>query len=262
MKNKLKFQVLTDLAEAIIADSKDILGSYAESYVYKSDNDAVTSRDLALQAIIKSEIKKVDPQVPVYSEEDDLSSMNADIGWLVDPLDGTSNFLQGLKYQAISIAKLEKGEIQCALVIDLDNFDVYTAIKSAGAQLNGSSISINTPKIHLVGTSTGFVRASQRYSDAEIPGGINLRILGSQALQLCFVATGQFIGNVSLEAKAWDDVAGALIVREAGGNYSMCGGVEERWFEMAKAGTSLRSVAFGRGVNKMIVDYVERVFNV
>ena len=262
LSNKKYFETLARTSNAIISQVKAIAELDLMSVNYKTDNDAVTNKDIALQSIVKSELAILDPLAPILSEEDDFSDLCGDDGWMIDPLDGTSNYIQGLKYQAISIAKLESGKITCAIVIDLENYDVYSAILGGGAKINGVAILACEPKIKLVGMSTGVIKLMQSKREIVIPEGINIRVLGSQALQLCFVATGRLVANISLEAKAWDDVAGALIVREAGGSYSCEAYPNKGWFDLAKKGVNLKSAAVSSHTEEKIKMFVDEVFNV
>ena len=262
MSDRGDFEILTTVANKIVNQVKELVTLDLRSISYKTDNDAVTNKDLALQTIIKTELAILDPSTLVVSEEDDLSKVHNTDTWVIDPLDGTSNYLQDLRYQAISIAKVQSGKVSCAIVIDLENFDVYIAIFGCGARLNGVPIVAIESRIKLVGMSTGFVRLIKNIPGMSIPDGINIRILGSQALQLCFVATGKLLANISLEAKAWDDIAGALIIRESGGSYSFHENMNENWIEMVKNRLDLKSAAFSSQASIEIKNFVEEAFNV
>ena len=207
--------------------------------LYKSENDAVTNVDLIIQEAIFQSLELCDPGVPKISEEEKASVNLLETCWIIDPLDGTSNYLQGLAPSAVSIAKVRGTEILASLTADVITGDVYTAVLRGGVELNGRKIDYVSSSINLMGCSTGYVR-----SNGHIPQNWNIRVLGSQALQLCHVARGVFGANFSLEAKAWDDVAGALMVREAGGCYNNDYN-NVPWVELALDNVSLNSIAVG-----------------
>ena len=204
---------------------------------FKSPNDAVTNVDIRFQDKIMELINDLDPGADCLSEEAEFYSVEVQDCWIIDPLDGTSNFIQGLRPSAISIAKVSGKDVLAALVIDLSNLDVYSAVKSKGARFNFRKMEVIDSNIQLIGMSTGYLMAG-----GMIPTNYNVRVIGSQALQLCFVARGVLASTISNEAKAWDDVAGSLIVDESGGSY-MNEYMDHSWSRLAISMQSLRSLA-------------------
>lgn len=204
---------------------------------FKSYNDAVTNVDILFQDKIIEFINDLDPTVKCLSEESKLCAGEVEDCWIIDPLDGTSNFIQGLRPSAISIAKVSGKDVLAALVIDLSNLDVYSAVKAKGARLNFRKLEVMKSNIKLIGVSTGYLRAG-----GLIPNNWNARVIGSQALQLCFVAMGTLSSTISNESKAWDDVAGSLIIQESGGFY-MHEYMDQSWPMLAISMQSLRSRA-------------------
>ena len=238
---------LVDIATKIIYEFKNRdNNSPILSISYKSENDAVTSLDLFLQDRVKSILTELDPQVPILFEEGSKLGNPPDTCWIVDPLDGTSNYIQGLSPSAIAFAKVSGYQVLMSVVIDLATFDVYTAISSKGFKLNGKHVTQAThPKIKLLGASTGFLR---HCTDSKtVPENWNIRIIGSQALQLCFVARGIIAANVSYEARAWDDAAGSLIIAESGGHYQHAHG-DNHWSKLLASEVPLRSFAISSGL--------------
>ena len=236
MSEVTSHQYLKLISDRIIVAARVLLEDKLHYIEYKSTNDAVTSFDKDLQHICFDAIRAAESKAVCISEEL-LTEINSEEFWIIDPLDGTSNFIQGVEPYAIAIAKIVNGAVYAALVIDLSNFDVYTAIKSNGAQLNYLPIAPKKTYINLLGVSTGFIKRNHLNLE-----GWNYRILGSQALHLCKVATGALSANISFEAKAWDDVAGSLIVSESGGYY--CHNYpDETWLELALNQKSLGSIA-------------------
>lgn len=203
---------------------------------YKSQNDAVSDFDLYLQDKIRAELSVLDPGANVLSEEDNFKCGTPD-AWIIDPLDGTSNYIQSLAPTAIAVAKICGEKVLASLVIDINSGDIYTAVKDGGAELNGEQLTSKDTKIKLLGVSSGYLKRG-----GQIPDRMNARILGSQAIHLCMVARGIFFACVNYEAKAWDDVAGSLIISESGGAYSNRY-IDKSWIELALEGASLASVA-------------------
>lgn len=206
------------------------------SISFKSENDAVSDFDIFLQKKLFDELSILDPGMPVLSEEK-VYPCDADSAWIIDPLDGTSNYIQGLSPSAIVAAKVFGTDVLAAFVVDISSGDIYTAIKESGSKLNGNPLIYKPAIIKLLGTSTGYLKRG-----GQIPKKWNARILGSQALHLCMVARGVFSACVNYEAKAWDDVAGCLIVSESGGSY-LNQYPDRTWVKLAVDGSSLASVA-------------------
>lgn len=243
-----------DDLENLAIDIKDCLSELPtlnHSWLkYKDSNDAVTDLDIYLQSTIMSLIGILDPGVLCISEESNMDSIEEQVCWIIDPLDGTSNLIQGLRPSAISLAKVSGKEVLAALVIDLSNLDVYSAVKAGGARFNSNKIEVVNAGIRLIGMSTGYLRRG-----GVIPQEWNARILGSQALQLCLVALGTLSSTISFEAKAWDDVAGSLIVEESGGTYQHAYS-NQSWLELAVSQKSLRSRAIVKslgGANRIMI---------
>lgn len=213
---------------------------------YKSINDAVTDIDLFMEKKAFEQIIEIDPSSSIISEENKELRANGDTVWLLDPLDGTSNFIQGVGSIAISIAKIKNNEVINSIIVNLSNGEIFTAIKGEGAKLNNMPIKKISSSINLIGISTGFINRG-----GQVPANFNSRILGSQALHLCHVATGSFLGCVNYESKAWDDAAGSLIIKECGGSYSHKY-MNDSWVDLAKDNISLQSIASHKSENLKI----------
>lgn len=189
----------------------------------KNTFDYVTSLDISLQRSITSYIAKHHPSHVVYGEESIPEKIDlAGNTWLIDPLDGTSNFLFEIPFYASSVAFLSEGRVTGGIVVDLVNKSVFSAYRGRGATLNGESICSTDSTSDFIALSTGFITLAamdspEVISDLRKIG--KFRSLGSQSLHLCYVAAGYLKSCVNLEAKVWDDVAGALILCEAGGLY-------------------------------------------
>ncbi|MDH5785315.1 MAG: inositol monophosphatase [Chromatiales bacterium] len=191
----------------------------------KANNDFVSDVDrMAEQAIIQT-IRKHYPDHAILAEENGELAGNADYLWIIDPLDGTTNFLHGFPQFAVSIALQFRGKLDQAVVYDPISQDLYTASRGAGAQLNGRRIRV-TKRKGLDGAllGTGFPFKSQELLEtylctfrALFKDTAGIRRPGSAALDLAYVAAGRLDGFWEFDLNPWDMAAGALLVMEAGG---------------------------------------------
>lgn len=185
--------------------------------------DFVTSIDLAMQARLERDLSALLPTSLVLGEEGYVErSAPADDQtpvWLVDPLDGTVNFVAGLASYAVAIVLLVAGRPVLAAVHDVPQQKTYSAIAGGGAFLDGRPMVRRDHAARLGVLSSGLLRDLAQHDPAalaEILAAYKLRNFGSQAMHLCYAAAGQVSFVASREAKGWDDFAGALIAREAG----------------------------------------------
>ena len=194
------------------------------SVIEKSKFDYVTDVDKSLEQAISQLIQKEYPNHKVIGEESIQGITNLDgPTWVIDPLDGTSNFLFGIPSYACSIAFVNDSKVQFGLVVDLVHREIFSARRGLGAFLDDKMLDTNSNRSDFIGISSGFLESA----DLSKPGLISqikkigkFRLLGSQALHLCYVAAGRMKACVNLEAKIWDDIAAALIIQEANGTYS------------------------------------------
>ena len=223
--------------------------SYTRSIEEKSRNDFVTNVDLYLQERI-SEVLKDYNDVPVLGEENSKSvSAETEEFWIVDPLDGTSNFINKLPLVSSTGALVSRGVTKFGFVYDFCARNTYWSELGSGSFKGIERIkptkNKNGPR--LVGCSTGFLKAINKNNipnrTMPIFEQINFRVLGSQALQLCYVAEGKLEANFSLEAKIWDDLAGALILSEAGCFYGTSADNKNDISACFLQNSNLRSVA-------------------
>ena len=179
----------------------------------------------AEQAIINT-IKKSYPDHGIIAEESGTQAgKENDFQWVIDPLDGTTNYMRGIPHFCISIALLHKGSVQQAVVYDPMREELFTASRGAGAQLNGRRLRIS-PKVELKGAilSTGFpFKMKSRLPEyLEMFNKLfehcaDVRRAGAAALDLAYVAAGRHDAFWEMGLKPWDILAGELLVREAGG---------------------------------------------
>lgn len=194
----------------------------------KSRNDFVTEVDRASEKEIIYHLKKAYPDHSFVGEESGyLKGENPDYEWVIDPLDGTTNFIHGIPHFAISIACKYKGQVQHGLVLDPVKREEFTASRGKGATLNDRRIRVSERRGMegaLIGTGIPFSGFALEnigpYLKAleEIAGQTaGIRRAGSAALDLAYVAAGRFDGFWEMNLKEWDIAAGCLLVQEAGG---------------------------------------------
>ena len=192
----------------------------------KGSNDFVTNVDLSAEQAIIETIRKSYPEHAIVSEECGLvEGKDSDYQWIIDPLDGTTNFVKGIPHFAVSIALKVKGKLDQAVVYDPIRGELFTASRGKGAQLNGFRIRVKQHK-DLAGTvlATGFPFKQKQHIDAYMNmfKGLfaktsDMRRAGSAALDLAYVAAGRIDGYFEIGLKPWDTAAGELLVVEAGG---------------------------------------------
>jgi myo-inositol-1(or 4)-monophosphatase len=196
----------------------------ALNVVQKGRMDYASEVDADAEKVIVKELKRAYPEYGVLGEEGGLQG-NGRLMWVIDPLDGTSNYLRGFPHYCVSIALVENGEPTDAVIFDPLRNELFTASKGAGAVLNDRRIRV-TDRKDLSGAMihTGFpprerARASAQLKcvDALLVQAEDIRRTGSAALDLAYVACGRTDAYFEAGVKAWDVAAGVLLVREAGG---------------------------------------------
>jgi myo-inositol-1(or 4)-monophosphatase len=203
----------------------------------KSRNDFVTEVDRAAEQAIIQELHARFPQHAILAEESGAQGQG-DFEWIIDPLDGTTNYLHSFPQFSVSIALRVRGQLECAVVYDPLREELFTAARGQGAQLNDRRLRVAArPSLDGALIGTGFPFRDQRHIDAylamfkamtQVTAG--LRRPGSAALDLAYVAAGRTDGFWELGLSPWDFAAGALLVSEAGGTVTdLAGG--GRYFE-------------------------------
>ncbi len=190
----------------------------------KDRNDFVSEVDRQAEDIIIRTLRKAYPKHSILAEESGAHAGN-EYQWIIDPLDGTTNFLHGFPQFAVSIALLHKGRLEQGVVYDPMRQELFQASRGAGAMLNNRRLRV-TARTSLAGTllGTGFPYHDHRHLDAYlamlkdlIVETAGIRRPGSAALDLAYVAAGRLDGFWEIGLKPWDLAAGALLVQEAGG---------------------------------------------
>lgn len=190
--------------------------------------DLVTETDLAVEALLKQTLGALVPEASFLAEESHGSLEPGPLTWIVDPLDGTTNFAHGVPFVAISVALWQGGSVALG-VVDLPLLsETFTAVRGAGAFLNGEPIHVSeASRLEESLVATGFPYAIHEHLDM-ILRHLRLMLLktqgvrrpGAAALDLAFVACGRYDGFYELALKPWDTAAGMLLVQEAGGRVS------------------------------------------
>ena len=226
---------LADLAVEIAREAADLVREHAARGVAvaatkTSDIDVVTEADRATERLVRERIGARRPDDAIMGEEGDDLPGTSGVRWVVDPIDGTVNFLYGIPQYAVSIAAEVDGEVVAGVVLDVAKRVEYVARPGTGAEAgttvalrDGVPISVRGPAPldrRLVGTGFSYVTEVKVVQAAAVgrllPRIRDLRRLGSCALDLCHVAEGVLDGYVEEGVNLWDHAAGGLIARAAG----------------------------------------------
>jgi myo-inositol-1(or 4)-monophosphatase len=191
----------------------------------KRQNDFVSEVDEAAEEAIISILREAYPSHDILAEESGKHGNDADYVWVIDPLDGTTNFLHGFPQYCISIGLLHKGKPTQAVVYDPNRNELFTASRGVGAYLNDRRIRVSrTDKLEDSLMATGFPFREVEHLDQYLRMFKNvtkatsgIRRPGAAALDLAWVACGRVDGFWEIGLSPWDMAAGALLVREAGG---------------------------------------------
>lgn len=190
----------------------------------KGPADLVSEVDMQAEREIVNTLRRIYPEHSIITEESGKLSGDDNNQWLIDPLDGTTNYLHGFPHFAVSIAFLQRGKLEAGIVYDPLRQEMFTASRGRGALLNERRIRVRSLAT-LEGTmlATGFPEGSRQAPqsvaviDDLMAQGSALRRTGSAALDLAYVAAGRLDGFWEAQLHEWDMAAGALLVQEAGG---------------------------------------------
>jgi myo-inositol-1(or 4)-monophosphatase len=206
----------------------------------KARNDWVSAADRESEAAIVAAIRDHRPNDAFLGEESGMSEAGAgaDRIWIIDPLDGTSNYLQHFPMWCVSIGLREKGEMTCALIYEPLRDLFFTAERGSGAFRNGQRIRVSThTRVEGSFLATGFPFRAQEYVESYVKiftdvirVSKGVRRAGSAALDLAYTAAGVFDGFFEMHLAAWDVAAGSLLVTEAGGVVTDFSG-GQRWLD-------------------------------
>ena len=192
----------------------------------KGPGDFVSSADKRTEKIIIEELQKAHPEYGIITEETGIiNKSNTKNRWIIDPIDGTMNFLNGVPQFAISIGYEEANEIKCGVIFNPIMNEMFCAEKGNGAYLNNSRIRVSNKKnLKDALLVTGGPKGASKIKDKIFSEYINVsnnvsnvRKFGSAALDMAYVACGRFDGYWQRELNYWDIAAGIVILKEAGG---------------------------------------------
>ena len=210
----------------------------ADKIEFKGTDDLVSYVDKQAEERLIAACKSILPQAGIIAEESGEADRKTDLNWIIDPLDGTTNFIHGLPIWSISLALVDKLDPILGIVFDVPGNELFSAIKGGGTYLNGEAVFKNnaqTIQESLIGT--GFP-----YSNFDMKGDYmslfeaveqksrGVRRLGSAAIDLAWTACGRFAGFYETGLQSWDVAAGALLIQEAGGKVSDFSGGEDWLF--------------------------------
>ena len=188
-----------------------------------SPTDVVTQADLRAEDLIRRRLREITPEAGILGEERETTEPAARVQWVIDPLDGTVNFLYGVPLFAVSIAAGLDGEIVAGAVIDVLRDELFSAHLGGGARRDGRSIEVSRcMSLPSALVTTGFsYHAQQRDLQGEVAHRVlsrarDLRCFGSAALELGWVGCGRVDAYFQRATAIWDRAAGALIAAEAG----------------------------------------------
>lgn len=199
----------------------------ASQVTEKARNDLVTEADRGSETAILSFLAEADPGCSILAEESGLTGIEtADTDlWIVDPLDGTTNFVHGFPHFAVSVAVARGGALLAGAIYDPVKEDLFTAVAGGGASWNGRPCSVSSrPALEGAFLATGFPFRAHRLLDPYLAifrdvflRSKAIRRAGAAALDLAYTAAGLFDGFFEFQLSPWDIAAGALMVLEAGG---------------------------------------------
>ena len=192
----------------------------------KAPGDFVTSADKRTEKIIIEELLKAHPNYGIISEEAGyINKSNRNNRWIIDPIDGTMNFLNGIPQFAISVAYEEDNEVKCGIIFNPVTNEMFSAEKGSGAYLNNSRMRVsNKRKLSEALIVTGGPNQASKIKKKIFSEYIsistqvsNVRKFGSAALDMAYVACGRFDGYWQRELNYWDIAAGIILIKESGG---------------------------------------------
>lgn len=201
---------------------------HLEMETKSSEHDLVTEVDRDCEALLIERISQAYPHHSILAEESGMHHKpESEWEWVIDPLDGTNNYSQGLPIFCVSIGVRHHGVTQVGVVYAPKLDELFTAVRGEGAQMNGKTIRVSRKTQFgqcILGTGFPYDKGTVSSADNNLDNVMNLlpqlrglRRMGSAAYDLCCVASGMLDGYWELNLKAWDACAGELIVEEAGG---------------------------------------------
>ena len=225
MQNNINLTFLLDHVIQIVSKVASIIKESPFSVTEKSDvADILTSNDLASQRYLINELSALLPDSGFYCEEEDVHEFNKEWVWVIDPIDGTTNYSRGIADCAISVALTKNRKVILGVVYSIFSGDVYSAILGGGAFLSGKPISVSTKDFEhsILCTAMSLYKKEHAKVCSDIIYEAymqcnDVRRFGSCALELCYLACGKCELYFEIRVFPWDYAAGYLIIQEAGG---------------------------------------------
>ena len=228
---KLNSPIINILIKTCLKACKPLIRDFGEienlQVSSKGPGDFVSSSDKRTEKIIISELQKARPDFEIISEESGLiKNSNSEKKWIIDPIDGTANFLNGIPHFAISIGYEELNEIKCGVIFDPIKNEMFIAEKGNGAYLNNKRIRVSKKKkfdetLIVTGGPKYYSKMKEQIFEEYVSLSkklhMPLRKSGSAALDIAYVSCGRFDGYWQRELNFWDIAAGVVIIKEAGG---------------------------------------------
>ena len=227
---RLKSPQMNLITKACMKASRSLIRDFGEienlQVSSKGPGDFVTSADKRTEKILIDELQKAHPEYGIITEETGIiNKSNTKNRWIIDPIDGTFNFMNGIPQFAISIGYEEESEIKCGVIFNPILNEMFCAEKGNGAYLNNSRIRVSNQKkikdsLIVTGGPKGASKIKEKIFSEYINVSnnvANVRKFGSAALDVAYVACGRFDGYWQRELNYWDIAAGIIIVKEAGG---------------------------------------------
>lgn len=189
----------------------------------KGPQDWVSEADREVEALLRGQIAAAWPDDAIVGEEHGAQEGRSGFVWVIDPIDGTTNFISGIPAWAVVLAGVSGGRVRLGVIHDPVHGETFAAIEGGGATLNGAPIGVRRGTALAEGSvAIGLSgRTESRHAVALVAGLLGRGALfcrtGSGALSLAWVAAGRYLGYVEEHMNAWDCLAGQLLVREAGG---------------------------------------------
>lgn len=225
---------LLEVAVRVAVEAAELVESTRRSAVQdvatkSSATDPVTAGDRAAERLVRERLAELRPGDPVLGEEEGADGNRGDgVRWVVDPIDGTVNYLYGFPWYSVSVAAQLDGETVAGAVVEPSSGRRWSAARGQGATLDGVPLRVSsTSQVELALVATGFAyRVERRNRQAEFVGRLlgrvrDVRRTGSAALDLCMVAAGWVDAYVEHGLSPWDWAAGSLIAAEAGAVVSL-----------------------------------------
>lgn len=246
--------IISLMADAVLKASRGLLRDFGEverlQVSKKGPRDFVSMADKKAEQILIKELQKARPDYSILAEESGVTEgKNKDCRWIIDPLDGTNNFIRSLPIWCISVGLEQHGEITAGVIYAPLQNELYWAKKGEGAFLNDGNVDKRL-KVSALKNPDEMMASCGRFdaktADAIMKAGYITRFIGSCALSLAYLASGKVDIVLENNAKSWDTAAGIIIVQEAGGIVSHVGGKE---YKLEKDG-----IFATNGVNHYNVD--------